>query len=171
MIALVTTFFLVFYILIPGVLFRFATSFSSVKLKSFERTRTQEATFAVSVALLPFILALAGVWYAPIMRHHPFGIREGSDLERHEDYRHTGEMMLTSDLSKLTACLQPTLPCPASQVYWRSLGQVLRRQARFLSWFFLAIFAEGIGFGYLASKYGDWQRSPQKPPQPSHLPV
>jgi hypothetical protein len=159
MIALVTTFFLVFYILIPGVLFRFATSFSPVKLKSFQRTRTQEATFAVSVALVPFFLALIGVWYLPVVRHQPFPIREGTSAERRQDYRHVGEMLLTSDYTKLTGCSTSSGSCPAAQAYWTSLGLVLRRQARFLSWFFLFTFIEGLGFGLFASKYGDWQRT------------
>ncbi|WP_263350673.1 hypothetical protein [Acidicapsa acidisoli] len=155
MIALVTTFFLVFYILIPGALFRFATSFSSVKLKSFQRTRTQEATFAVAVAVFPFALALAGVWYLPVMRHHPFPIHEGTSAERRQDYRHVGEMLLTNDLARLAGC-NPSAPCLATQTYWSSLDLVLRRQARFLSWFFLVTFAEGLAFGLFASKYGDW---------------
>jgi hypothetical protein len=160
MIALVTTFFLVFYILIPGALFRFATSFSTVKLKSFQRTRTQEATFAVAVALVPFALALIGVWTLPVLRHHPFPIREGTLAERRLDYRRVGEMLLTSDLSKLAAC-NPAAPCPAIQSYWSSLDLVLRRQARFLSWYFLFTFAEGLAFGLFASKYGDWRATAQ----------
>src|SRR5277367_349131 len=122
MIALLTTLFLIFYILIPGALFRFATSFSAVKLKSFQRTRTQEATFSVAVALLPFAVALAGVWFLPIMRHHPFVIREGTAMERRGDYHHVGEMLLVSDLSKLLGCSPALSPCPAAQPYWTSLN-------------------------------------------------
>ena len=157
MIALVTTFFLVFYILIPGILFRFATSFSTVKLKSFQRTRTQEATFAVSVALLPFALAMVEVWYMPVARHYPFAIREGTRGDRGLDYRRVGELLLTSDIDKLAGCTPSPEPCLSAQVYWNSLDMVMRRQARFLSWFFLATFVEGLGFGLFASKYGDWQ--------------
>jgi hypothetical protein len=159
MIALITTLFLIFYILIPGALFRFATSFSSVKLKSFQRTRTQEATFSVAVALLPFALALAGVWYLPVIRHHPFAIREGTDAERREDYRRAGQMLFTSDLAKLTGCSPLLAPCQAADTYWNSLNLVLRRQARFLSWYFVFTFAEGWAFGLFAGKYGAWQRT------------
>ena len=157
MIALVTTFLLVFYILIPGVLFRFATSFSSVKLKSFQRTRTQEATFAVSVAIFPFVAALFGVWFLPVMRHQPFPIHEAANPERRQDYRRVGEMLLTSDFSKLAGC--NASPCPTADAYWSSLDHVLRRQGRLLTWFFLTTFAEGLAFGLFASKYGDWQRT------------
>lgn len=162
MIALVTTFFLIFYILIPGALFRFATSFSSVRLKAFQRTRTQEATFAVAVALLPFALTLAGVWYLPILRHHPFAISEGTNSERSTDYRRVGEMLLTADLPKLTGCGPSLVPCSAAQAYWDSFDHVLRRQARFLSWYFLAIFVEGWAFGLLAGNYGRWQHTAGK---------
>jgi hypothetical protein len=163
MIALVTSFFLIFYILIPGALFRFATSFSSIKLKSFQRTRTQEATFAVAVALLPFALALLGVWYMPVMRHQPFAIREGTNASRRQDYRRVGELILTGDLPKLTGCVSSPAeaPCAAANPYWSSLTQVLRRQARFLCWYYLVIVAEGWAFGFLAGKYGAWQRTPK----------
>ena len=167
MIALVSSFFLIFYILIPGALFRFTTSFSSIKLKSFQRTRTQEATFAVAVALLPFAVALIGVWYVPVVRHQPFAIREGTNAARRQDYRRVGELILTSDLPKLTACnssqtqTQAQTPCAATSPYWSSLTQVLRRQARFLTWYFVAILAEGWAFGFLAGKYGAWQRTAQ----------
>jgi hypothetical protein len=159
MIALVTTFFLVFYILVPGVIFRFATSFSSVKLKSFERTRTQEATFAVTVALLPFFLASLGVRLVPPMQHHPFAIQDSNDTERRNDYYRTGEMLLNSDLAKLTGCVPSSTPCPTVLQYWASFDLVLHRQARFLSWYFLFTFCEGIFFGWMAGKYGDWQRT------------
>ena len=157
MIALLTTLFLIFYILIPGILFRFAASFSAVKLKSFQRTRTQEATFAVAVALLPFAIASIGVWHLPVMRHHPFSIPEGTSAERGADYRRVGEILLTPDFSRLTGCSAAQSPCPAAGNYWNSLHLILRRQERFLSWYFLFTFIEGMGFGFLASRYGDWQ--------------
>src|SRR5271156_5148514 len=102
MIALVTTSFLVFYILVPGVLFRFLTSWF-VPLKLFERTRTQEATFAVTVALLPFAAALFGVWNLPVMRHLPFPILEGSASERTQDYQRITAILISPEGSKLLA--------------------------------------------------------------------
>jgi hypothetical protein len=161
MIALITTAFLVFYILIPGILFRFAASLFPLKLKSFERSRTQEATFAVSVALLPFALAYVSVWSVPVVRHYPFPVDEGTFAERRADYRRVGELLLTSDLAKLAGCIQSASPCPGTQPYWTSVNLVLHRQARFLAWFFLATFLEGLGFGLLASKYGDWRSTPR----------
>jgi hypothetical protein len=152
MIALVTTYFLVFYILIPGVLFRFLTSWF-VPLKLFERTRTQEATFAVAVALIPFAIALFGVWQLPVMRHYPFRIAEGTVSERTQDYRRVTTLLTSSDASRL---LLGNPPSP-NDANWDSLNRVLHRQARFLTWYFALIGGEGICFGLLARRYGDWQ--------------
>jgi hypothetical protein len=153
MIALVTTYFLVFYILVPGVLFRFLTSWF-VPLKLFERTRTQEATFAVAVALLPFAIALFGVWNLPVMRHLPFPIAEGTAAERTQDYQRVTTILTASDASKL---LIGNPPASANDANWRSLSRVIRRQARFLTWYFAFIALEGVCFGLLARRYGDWR--------------
>ena len=180
MIALVTTFFLIFYILVPGVLFRFLTSWF-VPLKLFERTRTQEATFAVAVALLPFAVALYGVWHLPVMRHLPFPIVEGTASERSQDYQRVATLLTSPDVSKLLlnnpaspasgpasgpsapSLNEPSLPTPSlNDVNWRSLSRVLRRQARFLTWYFAFIAIEGVCFGLLARRYGDWQSNPAR---------
>ena len=158
MIALVTTYFLIFYILVPGVLFRFLTSWF-VPLKIFERTRTQEATFAVAVALIPFFLTLFGVWHLPIVRHHPFRVAEGTPKALRQDYRRVASLLTASDASKLLALNSP----PTSGVSttndenWHALNRVLRRQARFLNWYFALICVEGVCFGLLARRYGDWR--------------
>jgi hypothetical protein len=157
MIALVTTLLLVFYLLIPGILFRFGTSFSTVKLKSFQRTRTQEATFATSVALLPFLLAFFGVRFVPVMRDHPVSVTEVTAAQRLEDYHRLGAMLMVSDFSKLTGCDASGKPCAGADAYWSAMDRVMRRQGRLLSWYFLFVFAEGWAFGLFASKYGDWR--------------
>src|SRR5271155_964263 len=130
MIALVTTYFLVFYILIPGVLFRLLTSWF-VPLKLFERTRTQEATFAVAVALLPFAIALFGVWNLPVMRHLPFPIAEGTAAERTQDYQRVTTILTASDASNLLLSNPPgSTTASANDANWRALSQVIRRQTR-----------------------------------------
>ncbi len=157
MIALVTTYFLVFYILIPGALFRFLTSWL-VPLKLFERTRTQEATFAVGVALLPFLMAVYAVWHLPVAMHSPFRIVEGTNAERRQDYHRVIRLMTASDASKLLGAAVEQAAANADQeANWRALNRVLRRQARFLSWFFIAVAGEALLFGFLARKYGNWQ--------------
>jgi hypothetical protein len=161
-IALVTTLLLVFYLLIPGILFRFGTSFSTVKLKSFQRTRTQEATFAAAVALLPFFLAYFGVRIVPVMRDHPVSVAEVTAAQRLEDYHRMGAMLIASDFSKLTGCDTSGKPCAGADAYWSSLDRVARRQGRLLSWYFLFAIVEGWAFGLFASKYGDWRQGKGK---------
>jgi hypothetical protein len=153
-IALVTTYFLVFYVLVPGVLFRFVTSLF-VRLKIFQRTRSQEAAFAVAVSILPFAVALFGVWEMPVMRHHPFAIHEGTNAERRMDYRRVITILTSSDASRF---LNLASPSDSNAPNWSSLNRVLRRQARFLSWFFAATACEGLLFVWLVGKYGDWQQ-------------
>jgi hypothetical protein len=155
MIALVTTYFLVFYILIPGIWFRFITSWF-VPLKLFERTRSQEATFAVAVALLPFAFALYGVWSVPGMKQHPFPVNE-TVSERILDYQRVATLLASSDASRILIGNTAPVPAAVSEAYWRSLNQVLRRQARFLTWYFLFTAGEALLFGFFASKYGDWK--------------
>jgi len=154
MIALITTYFLIFYILAPGALFRFFTSWF-VPLKLFERTRTQEATFAVAVALLPFAFALFGVWYLPVMTDHPFSIGGESDAGRREDYHRVTGILTSSDASRLLT-VNP-VATTANQDNWHALNRVLRRQVRFLTWYFLMTAGEGLLFGFLASNYGNWK--------------
>jgi hypothetical protein len=154
MIALVTTYFLVLYILFPGVLFRFVTSWF-VELRLFERTRTQEATFAVQVALLPFFLALLGVWFLPLLRQYPFPIEPQTYAQRRADYHRITTLLTTSDSSKL---LVPTATnAVEAGEMWPSLNRILRRQARFLAWYYFFTAVEAFLFGFLASKYGDWK--------------
>lgn len=64
MIALLTTYFVVAYVLIPGVLFRLPASLF-VQLRLFQLSKTQEVTFGCFVSLLPFIAALTLVWHVP----------------------------------------------------------------------------------------------------------
>ena len=156
MIALITTYFLIFYILAPGALFRFFTSWF-VPLKLFERTRTQEATFAVAVALLPFALALFGAWYLPVMNDHPFSKNGESDADRREDYHRVAGILTSSDASRLLAVNPALMPPAANQDNWHALNRVLRRQVRFLTWYFLMTAGEGLLFGFLASNYGNWK--------------
>lgn len=162
MIALVSTLVLIFYILVPGILFRFASSLR-VRLKLFQRTRTQEATFSVAVALLPFAFAFYGTWHLPVLRHHPFAIADESTAQWLHDYRTVTAVILTSDASRFltsppqSAAARITGQAQTSDAAWGSLSRVLHRQLRFLFWYFLAAACEGWLFGFLASKYGDWQ--------------
>lgn len=156
MIALVTTYFLVFYILIPGTLFRFVTSWF-VQLKLFERTRTQEATFAVVVAILPFVLTLFGTWHLPLLRHFPFPVDEKSAAELRQEYHRVTTLLTSPDASKYLVPNPSATPGTETGANWHAVEQILRRQARFLTWYFLFTVSEALCFGFLAAKYGDWK--------------
>jgi len=112
----------------------------------------------VAVALLPFAIALFGVWNLPVMRHLPFPIAEGTAAERTQDYQRVTTILTASDASKLLIGNQTgNPPASANDANWRSLSRVIRRQARFLTWYFAFIALEGVCFGLLARRYGDWR--------------
>ncbi|AXC11461.1 hypothetical protein ACPOL_2137 [Acidisarcina polymorpha] len=151
MIALLATYLLIFYVLIPGVLFRFPASWF-LKLKIFQLTRTQEATFAVFVGIVPFLVALALVWYVPAIDRFVYG-SEWSAPERSSDYQLAAAVVLTPDASKLFGKDQKSL----APGYLQAVNAVVRHQGRFLCWFYLFAVAEGTAFGLMAVRYGDWR--------------
>lgn len=150
MLALLTTYFIVAYILIPGILFRFPASLF-VRLRLFQLTRTQEATFGVAVSLLPFVLALVLVWHAPVARSYPFRQPEGTFAAYKEDYRRVMTLALSADAAKM---LEAEDGHPS--VYAVALNSNEHRQLRFLSWYYLLTMVEGGLFGFMARRYGDW---------------
>ena len=117
----------------------------------------------MAVALLPFAIALFGVWNLPVMRHLPFPIAEGTAAERTQDYQRVTTILTASDASKLLIGNQTgNPPASANDANWRSLSRVIRRQARFLTWYFAFIALEGVCFGLLARRYGDWRDQAQR---------
>ena len=139
MIAVVASLFLLLYVLVPGGLFRLVTSLT-LPVKKFQKTKTQEITFAVVSSFLPFWLSVALVWSVATW---PFPTYEGS-AQRRIAYR-TVFMSLASD-KKMDEATQ-------KGVYWRSANSVLRRQGRFLIWYYLLVCAEAGFFSWLATQY------------------
>lgn len=150
MLALLTTYLIVAYILIPGVLFRLPASLF-IRLRLFQLTKTQEATFGCFVSLLPFLLALFFVWHVPIARNRPFSLPNRDLQEYKDDYRRALTLVVAEDPSKL---LQSTPGQPSK--YALSMNNLEHRQFRFLTWYYVFITCEGVLFGYMARKYGDW---------------
>lgn len=139
MIALIATLLFVLYVLVPATIFRFVTALT-VPLKKFHRTKTQEITFAVVASLLPFAVTLVLVWTIASV---PF--RTGSSyLQRRHDYR-TVVAAISSDKQ-----LDDELK---SEIFWPAFNSVLRRQTRFLFWYYLLTILEGWLFGKLVSRY------------------
>lgn len=146
MIALLATYFVVAYLLIPGSLF---SGFSSlfIPLKNFHRTRTQEVSFAVVAAALPFALALLCSWYAPVASRHPFYV-EDSVEGRRADYR----VVFSGAYSEEIFRRDPS-------TFWKATARVVRRQARFLFWYYIFVLAEAGVFALLIRRYGEWKRN------------
>ena len=153
MIALLTTYFVLAYVLIPGVLFRGSAGFL-VKLRLFQLTRTQEVTLGVLVAVLPLLMANFAVWHCPVARDWPLPYSFGGMDEYKQDYRLAFGVIVSSDPEKL---LQPGHDPKTN--YEQATGRIWRRQLRFLFWYFLFSSGEGLLFGYLSRMYGDWAGS------------
>jgi hypothetical protein len=126
----------VLYILVPGGLFRLITSFA-VPVKN-QKTRTQEFTFAALFCLLPFLLALLLVW-----GNWPWPTNE-SIVQRRLAYR-TVFTSLASD-RQLDDAIQ-------KKVYWQHVDSVLRRQWRFLVWYYFLVALEAWLVSWLAKEY------------------
>lgn len=150
MIALLTTYLVLAYILIPGVLFRTWAGFF-VKLRLFQLTKTQEATLGCLVAFLPLLFANWAVWKCPFAQQHPLSYSYGTLDDYKWDYRLGFGLVVSEDPAKL---LDPERE-PKS-VYEQAVSAIWRRQLRFLSWYYAFIVLEAILFGSLANQYGNW---------------
>src|SRR4051812_48319422 len=93
MITLVLTYFLVTYLLIPAGFFRWWVS-HFVPLKNFQRTKTQEITFAVGSSVIPFLVAFSLLWFGLIQRPR---IVTGGFAERRADYKQFYEFISRDD--------------------------------------------------------------------------
>jgi hypothetical protein len=99
------------------------------------------------------------------MRHLPFPIVEGTAAERTQDYprhRHPHRLRRLKAPARQPECSIIRRQSP-NDANWQALNRVLRRQARFLTWYFVLIALEGVCFGLLARRYGDWQRTLRAP--------
>jgi len=139
LLALITSAALVLYVLVPGPLFRFCYAYF-IPLKEFQRTRAQEVEYAARVGLLPLLLALVLRFWVPWTSAHPFPVqRQDSVCRDTNDYRN----VLGGAYSEKVFDENP--PC-----FWRALNRVGRRQARFLTWFYVLLMGEAALFGWLS---------------------
>jgi hypothetical protein len=142
MIALIASVVFLLYVLVPGGIFRSMTS-RTLPLKKFHKTRAQDVTFAVVSSVLPFWLAVALVWYVFIW---PFPTSLETLSQRREAYR-TVFLAMDSD-KELSQFLQGNPP-----VFWSAVNSVLKRQGRFLFWFYVLVVIEAFSFSKLARSY------------------
>jgi hypothetical protein len=146
MIGLLATFWVVAYLLVPSGLFRSIYSLFLPHIR-FQRTRAEEFTFAVLASVLPFLLALALVW---TVANWPFGVRQSSFADRRQAYR----IVVGSAMSDKILGEQGQ-----NRVYWAAANQVIRRQARFLFWYYILLLLEAWICAWLTRNYGRWSDS------------
>jgi hypothetical protein len=139
MIAVAASLFLLFYVLVPGGIFRLVTSLV-VPLKKYHKTKTQEITFACAACFFPLCVAMIFVWFiAP----WPLAMNQSKQVRR-EQYR---IVFATLQSDKVW---QSALD---HGQYWPALNGVLRRQARFLGCYYILMIVEAWLFWKLASGY------------------
>jgi hypothetical protein len=130
MLALLASFALIGYLLIPGTLYRTVFSFF-IPPRYFQRTRADEIRFAVLASALPFLLAI--LITAAI--HQPFGFPDTVEQNR-LDYR----TVVTGSYSEPLFRRDPAH-------FWEAFNRVVRRQARLLSWYYLWLAVEATLLG------------------------
>jgi hypothetical protein len=135
MLALIASGALVAYVLIPGALYRSLFSLF-IPPRSFQRTRADEIRFAVMAGFIPLVLALLLAFEINWSSQHPFSFPNDTVPQRRADYRTVFGDAYSEDAFKRD---------PAQ--FWHALNHVLRRQARILFWYYLALASEAIFLG------------------------
>jgi hypothetical protein len=132
-VALIVSYFLLAYLLIPAAIFRTSSIF--IPLKKFQRSRTEEITFAVWISVIPFV----GAWILiTVLRCAP--------LDRWDDYKE----IIAGSYSD--AIFKSTL-----NRFWRSTANVYFGQSRFLIWYYPLCFVQAGVFVLLVRNYGRWR--------------
>jgi hypothetical protein len=147
MIGLLATYFVVAYLLVPSGLFRAFYALSLPGIIKFQRTRVEEFTFAVLAALLPFLLALTLVW---TVADWPFPMAGFSTADRRDAYRTVIGTAISDKIAPEGA---------QGHAFWAASNQVIRRQARFLIWYYIFVVLESLLFAWLTHNYGRWSTS------------
>lgn len=142
MIALVASALLGLYIFVPYIAFHRLCSLF-IRLKKFQRTKTDEIVFGVVVAGLPFVLTLILSSHGWINgRCVPFPMADFHE-QKVGDYQTVFAAAYSESFFKEHAA-----------EVWGALGRVSERQANFLTWNYLLLLGEVIGFVLLTSSYG-----------------
>jgi hypothetical protein len=139
-IALLVSFLFAAYLLVPNGLFRFVLGLY-VPLRVFQDRKTEDLTRAVVTLVAVFALALLAVWYIPGIKSYPFNFPDSGPL-RVSDYR-TVFGGLYSELIYKESGTQ----------FWDALSRTVRRQARFITWYYLLVIAWAASSGWLSTNY------------------
>ena len=146
MIALAASVVLALYLIVPGLLSRTIYQFF-IPLRAVSGTTTEEATRAVAMSALPFVLALLLVWCVPGPDRFP--LRADHPELRNADYKLVASCIYSEQ--KFDA---------AGQAFWDSFNRTWHRQGLFLFWYYLLTGFTALGLGYLAGAYGSLKSDP-----------
>jgi len=136
MLALLASYFVIFYFLVPSRIFRFSAFF--LKLKRFQRTQTEEITFAFLFAILPFAFAALTSFSLEALFGYGFA-----------SWRHYQDILEAAYSEELFRNHLPR--------FWSSLSIVVVAQILFLMAFYIFCFVEVFIFIGLVKKWGDWR--------------
>jgi hypothetical protein len=144
MTALFLSFFLLAYVVIPGILFRRIFNLF-VPLRRFQWTRTEELTVSVVVTIPPLILAYVLVHFFYWFGHHPLTFPDSVVL-KWSDYKDV-----------LSASYSEKFFDDNRQAILQAVERIVRRQLHFIAWFYLVTAIEAVVLGYPTRHYG-WLR-------------
>ena len=148
MLALVLSFLVVLYLIVPDAIFRFVFKWF-VPLRTLVPAKPETIYRAVVLASIPFVITMLVVWYAPLFNAWPFPV-EGTAQKRRADYKIVASALYSdAQFNKFDS----------SGEFWPAFTRSSRRQARLLVWFYLAVCGEGLLFGFLSANYGKYQRN------------
>jgi hypothetical protein len=145
-IALVVSFLIAVYLLVPNAWFRFVLSIK-VPLKIFQERKTEDLTRAVVTLSAVFGLALFAVWCLPWLKNHPLNFPDSSEL-RSSDYRIVASGLYNEAMFK-----------EYGDVFWQALGRTLKRQGRFVCWYYVLVTLVAWSSGWASTCYGKFRRN------------
>lgn len=152
MIAVIASLVVLFYLLVPGGLFRLVTS-TSLSLKKFHKTKAQDITFSLLTCVVPFCLAVWLVWYVCTW---PFPTPESLG-KRRQSYRTFFQTMDSDKRLEESLKIKPanfTSEDPYELApFWSATDSVLKRQGRFLVWYYFLVILEAGFFVWMGKQY------------------
>jgi hypothetical protein len=142
MVALIASVLLGLYVFVPYIFFhRFCSLF--IRLKKPQRTKTDEIAFGVFLAVLPFGVTLLLCWSGWINGSVvPFPLVDSPE-QKAGDYQTVFAAAYSENFFK-----------EHQNEAWGAIDRVSQRQADFLTWNYLLLLGEAIGFVALTSSYG-----------------
>jgi hypothetical protein len=141
MIALLASLGLIFYFLVPGVLFRICFSFF-IPLKKFQRTKSEEITFAAVAAVVPLVAAVMLIWQGGWFARHPF-VFGSEHAQVAADYKTVFAGVYSEPFFNQN-----------QQAFWQSGARAVRGQVTLLAWYYAFLTFEAVFLGLFARAYG-----------------